>query len=187
MPASHLIDAPANSAVLLMDLQVDFLDANGRMPVSLRDAQAVIAAANAILNGQVLRGVSPIFIVNAFPCASLSNFFRRNAAIAGSDGARIDPRLAASAGIATFAKQSSSAFTNRELEAFLRARDIQTLFVLGVFAEGCVRATVSEALRKGFKVVVVEDAIGSNLSWKRRFALWSMKRNGASSLSFNLS
>ena len=45
------------SAALLLDLQFDFLNERGRMPVTQDDANTVIRAANAILAGQALQGV----------------------------------------------------------------------------------------------------------------------------------
>jgi len=51
--------------------------------------------------------------------------------------------------------------------------------VLGVFAEGCVRSTVLDALKRGFGVVVSDRGVATNAAWKKRFALWAMSRAGA--------
>jgi nicotinamidase-related amidase len=175
------VDAAEHSAVLLMDLQRDFLDERGRMPVDRRGAEAVIAAANAILFGQALHGALPIAIVNSYPPNSrIANFFRHHAAIAGTEGQKLDARIALPKGMATFAKEHASAFANPELDRFLKAEQVQTLYVLGVFAEGCVRATVLDAIRLGYKVQAIENGIASSAEWKRRFGVWSMKRAGAS-------
>jgi nicotinamidase-related amidase len=180
MPPNDGLEAPVDSAVLLIDLQTDFLDPRGRMPVDWHDAEAVIDAANAILSGQVLRGVLPIAIVNEFsPSARIANFFRHNAAIAGSEGAKQDARIAQREDMAIFAKQRASAFSNGDLTSFLRARHVAKLYVAGVFAEGCVRATVLGAMKLGFEVFVFADAVASNARWKKWLALWSMRRAGA--------
>jgi nicotinamidase-related amidase len=55
--------------------------------------------------------------------------------------------------------------------------------VLGVFAEGCVRSTVVEAVKRGYTVHVIANAVASNAAWKKRFALWAMKRAGADIMS----
>jgi len=81
--------------------------------------------------------------------------------------------------VTVFAKQRGSAFSNQALGAYLREREIRRLYVLGVFAEGCVRATVLDALRLGFEVFVIENAIATNARWKAWLARWSMKRAGA--------
>lgn len=170
-----------NSAVLLMDLQKDFLDVEeGRMPVDRQGAQAVLDTANEVLSKRVLAEALPILVMNQFPAAQrIANFFRKGAAIAGSAGSELDGRLESHGQTKVVAKASPSAFSNPELQQYLRAQDVQELYVLGVFAEGCVRSTVLDAMKLGYAVHVIADAVATNASWKKRFALWSMKRAGA--------
>lgn len=172
------------SAVLLMDLQHDFLGAPGsRLPVDADGAAAVIRAANAILAGEVLAFAVPVVVMNRFPAsANVANFFRNGAAVEGSAGVQLDSRVHNAAGRLVVYKSQSSAFTNPELDAYLRAQGVRELYVLGVFAEGCVRATVRDALRRGYKVNVIADAVASNASWKKWLALRAMRRAGANVL-----
>ncbi|MGH8455488.1 MAG: cysteine hydrolase family protein [Stenotrophobium sp.] len=167
-------------AVLLMDLQHDFLGAEGsRLPVQSDDAAAVIGAANAILSKQALAHAIPVLVVNQFPVTDrLANLFRNGAAVAGTPGANLDARIQSTGQAKVIIKASSSAFTNPELDRYLQAGKITDLYVMGVFAEGCVRATVFDARRRGYSVHVIADAIASSASWKKRFALWAMKRVG---------
>jgi nicotinamidase-related amidase len=58
-------------------------------------------------------------------------------------------------------------------------RGVEKLYVSGVFAEGCVRSTLVDAIERGYVVNVIADAVASNASWKRRVAPWSMRRSGA--------
>jgi nicotinamidase-related amidase len=169
---------PSRDAVLLLDLQVDFMDAAvGKMPVSDRGADRVLSAANDILAGRVLQGALPVLVVNRFPAgARLANWFRRGAAVDGSAGAQLDPRLRVPAGMRVFPKQAASAFTNPDLEPYLRQHDVGKVWVIGVFAEGCVRATAHAARRLGFDVVVPEAEIATNAGWKAAFARWSLRR-----------
>jgi nicotinamidase-related amidase len=167
-----------------MDLQHDFLGANGsRMPVDTKGAAAVLGAANAILAKEVLASAIPVLVVNQFPAsARIGNSFRNGAAVEGSAGAQLDGRLHNSAGIKVITKSCPSAFTNPELDAFLRAQGVREIYVLGVFAAGCVCATVRDAAQHGYKVNVIADVVASNARWKKKFALWVMKRAGATLL-----
>jgi nicotinamidase-related amidase len=167
-------------AVLLLDLQVDFLDGEaGRMPVSADDAVRIIHSANAILSGSALGSALPVIIVNQFPVTDrILNFFRKGAAISGTSGAAIDGRIAPHPKTRVFAKSSPSAFSNAELEPFLRENAVNTVCVMGVFAEGCVRATALDAKSRGFRVVVSENAIATNSTLKMAFALWALRRGG---------
>ena len=171
----------ARSAALLMDLQRDFLGAEGsRMPVQPEAVPGVIETANAILGGEALPKVLPILIVNRFPATDrIANFFRNGAAVSGTPGAGLDPRILAPSMVNVLVKERPSAFTNPGLDRLLQAEGITDLYVLGVFAEGCVRSTVLDARRRGYAVHVIANAVATNASWKKRFALWAMRRSGA--------
>jgi nicotinamidase-related amidase len=172
--------AASRCAVLLMDLQADFLArAGARMPVLPADAERVIASANDVLHGRALAGCLPAFVVNRFPRTDrLANRFRHGAAVEGTPGAALDSRIEAHSGVPVFPKQRASAFTNPDLDYWLRANAVTRLYVLGVFAEGCVRATAIDARQRGYAVSVPLDAIGTSSEWRRRVAAWSMRRAG---------
>lgn len=168
-------------AVLLLDLQKDFLDGeSGRMPVDRAGADAVLGAANDILSKRVLADALPVLVVNRFPAsAHFANFFRKGAAIVGSDGAEFDARLHNRETVQVISKSRPSAFSNPELNKLLLKHDVQELYVMGVFAEACVRATVTDAIKLGFSVHVLADAVASNAAWKKQVGMWAMKRAGA--------
>ncbi len=175
-------EAPVpDTAVLMIDLQRDFLDqAIGRMPVDPRGAACVIDVANQVLGKRLLPEALPIIVQNEFARSDwLGNFFRHQAALAGSPGAALDVRIRTSESRATIKKCRSSAFSNMALEAMLQEHGVRNLYVLGVFAEGCVRATACDAVARGYRVFVVEDAVASNADMKKRFGLWAMRRAGA--------
>ena len=71
------------TAVLLVDLQRDFLDSKaGRMPVAELGAAAVLQAANEVLARRVLPQALIVLVLNRFPAtARLANFFRKHAGI----------------------------------------------------------------------------------------------------------
>lgn len=167
-------------AALLLDLQTDFLASSGaRMPVGDLEAHRVLDAANAVLAGRALAGALPVLVINHFPrSAWLLNLFRNGAAMVGTPGASLDARLRAAPEVRIFPKASSSAFANPDLAPYLKANAVEKLFVLGVYAEGCVRATAIEAIRLGYEVVVPLEAVGTNSEVKRRFAVWAMRRAG---------
>jgi nicotinamidase-related amidase len=161
-------------AVLLIDLQVDFLTSGeARMPVMRSDAERVVAAVDNVLDGSILRSAIPVLSVNQFSRSALiGTFLRHNAKIVGTTGAALDSRIRRCSDEVVFAKSAPSAFSNPELDRYLQERSVQSLFVFGVFAEGCVRATVLDAKRRGYDVTVPKDAIFTNANWKRKYAIW---------------
>jgi nicotinamidase/pyrazinamidase len=57
------------------------------------------------------------------------------------------------------AEEAYSGFHGTELANILRARGVKRVVVCGIATDYCVRATAHDALREGFEVLVLEDAI----------------------------
>ncbi len=71
--------------------------------------------------------------------------------------------------------------TNRDLEIFLKENKIDELYICGLATDYCVKATVLDALNKGFKTFVLTDcikAVDINPGDGDK-ALEEMKRKGA--------
>jgi len=169
-----------HTALLLIDLQRDFLEANGRMAVSAADASQVVSLANRLIQHGESAGWKLIFIKNEYPKSDLiGNLFRKGAAIEGSRGAELDPRVIVPFSGLVLTKSRPDAFTNPEVEETLTSGAVHQLVVLGVMAEGCVRATVKGAIGRGFGVTVVSDAVASSRGLFWRFGMRSMKNAGA--------
>ena len=85
--------------------------------------------------------------------------------VAGTPGAELHPGLNRSKVDVVLDKgqapdsQGYSAFQDTQLEQLLRARGVDRLYVAGLATDYCVKNTVLDALRAGFEVTVVEDAI----------------------------
>jgi nicotinamidase/pyrazinamidase len=56
-------------------------------------------------------------------------------------------------------KEAYSGFQDTELTKILRERGVKRIVLCGLATDYCVRATALDALREGFEVVVLEDAI----------------------------
>ena len=86
---------------------------------------------------------------------------------AGTPGAEFHPALEADRIERVFSKgtdptrEAYSAFDDTGLAGWLRERGVDRLYVAGLATDYCVRASVLDALREGFKVVVLEDGIGA--------------------------
>lgn len=59
-----------------------------------------------------------------------------------------------------FLKQYPSAFFGTDLDAWLKERGVDTLFIGGFSTSGCVRASTLDALQYGFIPITVSDACG---------------------------
>jgi nicotinamidase/pyrazinamidase len=85
--------------------------------------------------------------------------------VAGTPGAELHPGLDRSKVDVVLDKgqapdsQGYSAFQDTLLEQLLRDRGVDRLYVAGLATDYCVKNTVLDALRAGFEVTVVQDAI----------------------------
>jgi nicotinamidase-related amidase len=168
-----------NTALLILDLQKDFLETDGRMTIGA-NSEKVIGTANRMLEHADRMGWNKVFIQNEFPTSDwMGNFFRKGAAIEGSAGAERDERILYPKEYSTFSKSQADAFSNLALALHLKKENIQSIVILGVMAEGCVRATVQKARHLGFSVTVVSDGVASSRNFLKNFGLKSMRKAGA--------
>ena len=177
-PNATTSKAAGRHALMLIDFQYDFLADDGRMAVARNQVPAFIAAAQLAVASARKAGDPIIAIGNEFRRSDrLMNFFRRGASIAGSAGARWDERLPLDE-IEYLPKWASSAFINPALEKWLDANNISSLTLTGLQAKACVTATAKEALRRGFRVRILEDAVACVNDKSRRSALARLKQFG---------
>ena len=167
-------------ALLLIDFQRDFLTDRGRMPVAASQVQPVIDAANRAAARARAEGVEVVAIGNEFLRRDwVGNLLRRFAALACSDGARWDERVPRE-GARYFAKWRGSAFCNPELDRFLRSENVGELDLAGLYAGACVSATARDALKRGYRVAVLADAVADRSDAARSRALRRLERHGVS-------
>jgi nicotinamidase-related amidase len=165
-------------ALLLIDIQKDFFAADGRMPLNSKQAEHLIVVANRLINLFHNDGGVVIFIGSEFKKTDfVGNLFRRFSALKGSDGAHLDPRIN-SKGCPYFPKSKSDAFSNPDLNAYLKKRRVSSIYVCGVYSEGCIRATAVGAIKKGYQVSLVADAVLSNRRFKHDWALSYLSKRG---------
>jgi len=159
-------DLRAGDALVAVDVQVDFLP-GGALPVPAGDE--VVPALNRHLARFLAAGLPIVLTRDWHPAAHVS--FRAQGGpwpphcVQGTPGAAFAPGLAVPAGAHLVSKASTveldaySAFGGTGLDAWLEARGAHRLFVGGLATDYCVRETVRDALRLGFAVVLLLDAV----------------------------
>ncbi len=82
--------------------------------------------------------------------------------------------------------EAYSGFDNTDLEARLRQRGVERLFIGGLATDYCVLATVTDGLKAGFDVVLLRDAIRAVgvQPTDEAEALAAMREAGAQSIEF---
>lgn len=153
-------------ALLIIDVQNDFLP-GGSLPVPRGDE--VIVPLNRYLREFGARGL-PVIATRDWHPPNHCSFRERGGrwpphCLRGSAGARFAAGLDLPADVRVIDKatdpdgEALSAFGVEDFGLELRRRSISRLFVGGLATDYCVRETVLDALRGGFRVVVLLDAV----------------------------
>jgi nicotinamidase/pyrazinamidase len=162
---------PPDSALLVVDVQNDFCP-GGTLPV--RDGDRVVPVLNTWLDRWARQG-GAVYASRDWHPPATTHFADYGGpwpvhCVAQSPGAAFHPSLQLPAHTVIISKGSESgvdgysAFDGRtaagtSLADDLRARGVKRIVVGGLATDYCVRASVLDALRHGFEVSVIEDAI----------------------------
>jgi nicotinamidase-related amidase len=171
-----------HSALIVIDMQRDFLDPDGYAAAAGLDVAALrgtIPAIRRLLSGARQAGMLVVHTreghrpdLSDCPPAKLERSRAAGAEIGtrgplgrllvrGEAGHDIVPELQPQAGEPVVDKPGYGAFTHTDLENILRNRAIERLIICGVTTEVCVHSTLREAVDRGYRCVLVGDACAS--------------------------
>ena len=152
-----------NTALILVDVINDFFSPEGANYQEEYDS--ILAAIKEILEIARLNGVMVVHTMETHIPGDHPDFewdklpphcFEDTFSAQPAEGIAILP------GEYRVPKRRFSAFFATDLDMILREAGVKRLLVVGVKTHVCVRATVQDAFGYGYKVFVVEEAIGSN-------------------------
>jgi nicotinamidase-related amidase len=170
----------SRTVLLLIDLQRDFLETDGRLPVPLADAARVIAVANRMIKHAQKTGWTMIWIKNEFRWTQFpGNLSRKFAAMRGSRGAEIDPRINCSTEHKMVVKCEADGFSNLQLEVALKDLAPERVIALGLMTDECVQETTRGAIKRGYSVEIVEDGVASMTEADHQRGLANLRECGA--------
>ena len=152
-------------ALIVVDVQNDFCPGGS---LAVRDGDEVVAPLNKLIEEFLDRG-DPVFKTRDWHPANTEHFRPRGVwpvhCVQNSYGAEFhsdlndDPRIKIiSKGIDESA-DGYSGFDGTNLAELLRAQKIEEVWVGGLATDYCVKHTVLDALREGFKVKALADAM----------------------------
>ena len=96
MPTLHdylMSQSIINSALLIVDIQNDFTGVNGKYPIDRSQSDEIINNINKLINNAQQLNLTVVYIGNEYSLFDPLNIFRNFSAIAGSDGAKLNPKL----------------------------------------------------------------------------------------------
>jgi nicotinamidase/pyrazinamidase len=166
------------TALLVLDMQEDFLDEKGKAPINKEQIPGVTAVVNSLIDEFEKSGQLIIYVKSEFPRFALGNRIRRHAAMEGSLGANIYSKIRVS-GTAVFSKKNTDAFSNKEFEKYLVDHQVNRLVVTGVYADQCVLETTLEALKRNYQVKFVRNGVGDRSEKEVNKACEKVQEKGA--------
>lgn len=173
MPGSDILTAeldldPASTAILVVDMQNDFLEEGAPIEAPMgrefvddlarfvercRDAGAPIVFTKAVYreNGCDANSLGDLFVPRSDERPLLE----------GSAGAALYDGLDVRDDDVVIEKHRFSAFYNTDLEVVLRGLGVDTLVMTGVTTENCVGTTARDARFRDYRVVFLPDLTGT--------------------------
>jgi ureidoacrylate peracid hydrolase len=164
--------APSRSALLVVDVQNDFIHPEGwaaRHSPGGPSLRQVIPPINRLIRAARTARVPVVYILMEHgPGLDLPNYRARYVARGMEDdilcaaaawGARLDAEILPPApGDLTIVRHSYDAFEGTALHGLLRERGVESVVGTGVVTNLCVQTTVQHAFALGYYVVIAEDA-----------------------------
>jgi nicotinamidase-related amidase len=177
---------PGRMAVLVIDLQIDFVSSAGylaRRGYDTSAVQAILPTVNAVLAAARDAGCLVVHTRQGYR-ADLADMTphehwrRKRAGLEGttlllrnSPGYAIVPEITVAADDIIIDKTTNGAFTHTDLEHVLRAKDITHLIVMGCTTDVCVHSTLREAVDRNFQCLLVEDGCASGDRYAHQAAI----------------
>jgi nicotinamidase/pyrazinamidase len=174
------------SALVVVDMQEDFCE-GGSLPV--RGCRALVGKINNYIGYFRNAGLAVIATRDWHPPNHVS-FKERGGpwpahCVAGSRGAQFVEGLKLPEDVIVVSKatepdiEAYSAFKLTPLHYVLAARGVRRLFITGVATDYCVKETAMEALKLGYEVIVLVDAVAGVSEETSRKALEELVSEGA--------
>jgi len=150
-------------AVVCTDLIRGFTDPTA--PMGLSSFGAVVPAARRVLDGARAAGILVTLVGSTYDpefreAGAWERKVTHSGLIHGSAWIEFDEGLGQVPTDQVVYKRYPSSFFGTDLASRLVSQQIDTILAIGVATSGCVRATVVDAVSLGFRVAVVEDAVG---------------------------
>jgi len=165
-PNSKMIDLQDGDALIIVDVQNDFLPGGA---LAVQNGDEVVPTLNAYIDLYLTKGL-PIIATRDWHPVNHCSFQAQGGSwpphcIANTHGAqfaaglRLPPDVTVISKAAAPDKDAYSGFQGTELEAVLRSYGIRRVFVGGLATDYCVLNTVKNALENRYQTYVLSDAI----------------------------
>ena len=175
---------PPKTALLLFHYQNDPIHPDGKLAnwgmAAMAQEQAVLEHSRALLDWGRIKGLLVLHLVYAFkkdhsdvPANSplYARLRESDGLVEGTWGAEIHESFRPRQGEPVIKKPRVSAFAGTAVDELLRSRGIDTLILAGFTTNWVIESTARQAMDLGYRLVVVEDCMGSFNRTLHEFAI----------------
>jgi nicotinamidase-related amidase len=165
-----------DKALLVIDIQENLLNPDSKLHMDTASIDRFLRNVNHSIEVFENSGLPVFYITNEWT-NYLLNWITGSVCKKGGKGVGPDPRLKR-VNMELYRKSANSAFSNTKLLKDLRDLGVSEVFLVGLFAEHCIRGTLTDALKNNFKVTVIADALGSKneKNLRRSLAYFRVKK-----------
>ena len=157
-----LVVDPRRTAVLVVDMLNEFCKEGGAMV--LPGYEALIGPQTRLIESARAAGAPVVFVVDTHRrhMRHEREFAKRTPhCIEGEWGCQVIDELAPREDDIFVVKRRYSGFFNTDLDLTLKDMGVDTVIVVGVVTNICVRSTVHDAFFHGYQVIVPEDCVAA--------------------------
>jgi nicotinamidase-related amidase len=150
---------PGKRLLIVIDVQENLLNPNSKIHIEKNSIDLFINNVNKAIFSFINTNDQIVYIVNE-NTNPIINWMMGNVCKKGEPGVGLDKRLLV-INDRIYKKSKPNALTNKELLKYLQENNFSEIFVAGLLAEGCVKATVKGLKSEKMNVMLVDDALGS--------------------------
>lgn len=154
-----VVAAPATTALVVVDMQNDFVSPGGALVVP--DAAGTIPAIVRLLERTRAAGGRVFYTQDTHPKGDPEFAIWGDHAVEGTWGWQIVEPLRPAPGERVIMKPTYDGFFETSLESELRAAAVRTVVVCGTVANVCVLHTAGSAALHGYNVILPVDAVSA--------------------------
>lgn len=178
---------PSKTALLVIDLQIDFISHEGyfaKMGYDPASIRKIVPVVNDVIEAARNIGCLIIHTRQGYRAdmadmtpyekwrRTQSGLENTNVLLRGSPGFEIDPQINVSPDDVIIDKTANGAFTYTELDHVLRAKGITHLLFAGCTTDVCVSTTMREAQDRNYQNLLIEDACASGDQYAHEAAIY---------------
>jgi len=154
-------------ALVIIDMLNDFVHGALKTP----EAASTVEPARRVLEHFRSRGWPVIYVNDSHYSTDIEMPLWGPHAMKGTWGAQVVPELAPREGEYVLEKHAYSGFYGTPLDHILRSLGVDTVVLVGLDADICVRHTAADAFFRGYRVVVVRDAVAARIdkNWEEYY------------------